>query len=128
MNSPPFFSIILISMPRKKPSISNEDIAICAMYAALGTEGVAGMADAEISYDLSQLLAGSGHKGIRLFQGKEGIKIDVFLNVRYGYKIPQIAWDIQENVKHKVEELSGYAIEAVNIHIEGVSFADSEQE
>ena len=112
-------------MARKERSIPADEIALCAMDAVLATEGVASMAEAAISYDISQLLTGTS-KGIRVDQDKEKIRVDVYLNALFGYKIPQIAWDVQENVKREVEELTGKTVEAVNIHVQGVSFRETE--
>ncbi|MBQ1907555.1 MAG: Asp23/Gls24 family envelope stress response protein [Firmicutes bacterium] len=112
-------------MAKKDRNVPGDAIALCAMEAALATEGVASMAEAAISYDISQLLTGTS-KGIRVAQDREKIRVDVYLNALYGHKIPQIAWDVQENVKREVEELTGRSVEAVNIHVQGVSFKDTE--
>ncbi|NMA93322.1 MAG: Asp23/Gls24 family envelope stress response protein, partial [Clostridiales bacterium] len=47
---------------------------------------------------------------------------DVHLDVKYGCKIPNAAWNIQENVKKKIEALTSEKLYQVNIHIMGVNF------
>ena len=42
--------------------------------------------------------------------------------VKYGIKIPELAWEIQESVKNNVETMTGLNVAKVNIHIEGVNF------
>ena len=41
-------------------------------------------------------------------------------------KIPEVAWDIQENVKKEVEAMTEAVVKAVNIHVQGVHFTDEE--
>ena len=107
--------------------IPAEVIAVCAMNAVLQTEGVFDMA-AGFTQNLSKNILGRDPltKGIRVSEEKEGLVIDVFVNVRYNTKIPIVAWDIQENVKRKVEEVTEMPIHRVNIHVQGVGFDTKE--
>ena len=50
--------------------------------------------------------------------------IDLYLVVKYGIKIPELAWNVQEAVKSTVEEMTGLNVTSVNIHIEGIDFDD----
>ena len=60
------------------------------------------------------------YKGIKISQSDEGITIDIYVIVEYGVKIPAVAWDIQENVKKEVEDITDFPVKAVNIHVQGV--------
>jgi len=40
--------------------------------------------------------------------------------VEYGVRIPDVSWQIQENVKKAVETMTGLNVVEVNIHIQGV--------
>ena len=42
--------------------------------------------------------------------------------VRYGAKIPSVAWSLQENVKNKVKENVGISVDYVNILVQGIHF------
>ena len=42
--------------------------------------------------------------------------------VNYGVRIPEVAWNVQENVKKAIENMTGLNVVEVNIHIQGVSF------
>jgi uncharacterized alkaline shock family protein YloU len=107
--------------------VPNEVIAVCAMNAVRQTDGVSDMA-AGLSESLSKNILGRDPlaKGIRISEEKDGLVIDVFVNVRYNTKIPIVAWDIQENVKRKVEEITEMPIQRVNIHVQGVGFDTSD--
>jgi len=47
--------------------------------------------------------------------------------VCYGSKIPDIAWQIQKNVRKAIEELTGLHVKSVNVNIEGVQLDDDKE-
>lgn len=61
-------------------------------------------------------------KGIKAEINDQSTVIDIYVIVDYGVKIPELAWEIQENVKNSVETMTGLVVEKVNIHVNGVSF------
>ena len=46
--------------------------------------------------------------------------IGVFVVVEYGVRIPHVAWQIQTEVRQAVEQMTGKAVKAVQVSIEGV--------
>lgn len=107
--------------------ISDEVIAVCTMNATLKTKGVAGLSSV-FSDNISKNIFGKEplYKGIKVNQNDDGIGIDIYIIVEYGVKIPEVAWDIQENVKKEVEAMTDAVVKAVNIHVQGVHFTDEE--
>lgn len=101
--------------------ISDDVIAICAANATLKTVGVADLSSG-FSDTLSKNILGRNpmYTGIKVDQDEEGITIDVHVLVDYGAKIPEVAWDIQENVKNAINEMTELYVNAVHIHIQGV--------
>ena len=59
-------------------------------------------------------------KSIKVDQSDDGVTLDVYVVVEYLAKIPQIAWDIQKNVKREVENITEKKVLAVNVHVQGV--------
>lgn len=106
--------------------ISDEVIAVCAVNAALKTNGVANLAGG-FSNALSKNILGKElmSKGIKVSQSEEGVEIDVHIIVKYHAKIPAVAWDIQENVKNEVQSMTEIPVRAVNIHVQGVEIPDN---
>ena len=88
-----------------------DEILACAENAALSVDGVAGLAGKRVTV--------SKEKDQRLL-------FDVYLNVRYGCRIPEMAWNVQETVKKAVEECAGAEISKINIHVQGVSFDEQQ--
>lgn len=107
--------------------ISDEVIAVCAVNAALKTEGVASLAGG-LSNALSKNILGKElmSKGIKVSQADDGVEIDVHIIVKYHVKIPAVAWDIQENVKKEVQSMTELTVKAVNIHVQGVEIPAEE--
>lgn len=48
------------------------------------------------------------------------IAIDAYVLVRYGQRIPDLAWDVQEKIKDNLERYTGYEVKAVNVNVQGV--------
>ena len=50
--------------------------------------------------------------------------IDVYILVKYGLRIPDVAWDVQESIKNTLQEYTGYSVRAVNINVQGIYFQE----
>lgn len=53
------------------------------------------------------------------------VVIDITVDVLYGYSVPDVAFDIQQCVRHNVESMSKYKVDKVNVHVSSVTFEDS---
>lgn len=102
--------------------ISADVIVFIARAAAVEIEGVAGMS-AGIADNINQVLGRkSGSKGVKVELADNEATIDLFLIVDFGARIPEVAWKVQEKVKSAVESMTGLAVKAINIHVQGVNF------
>ncbi|MBE5744492.1 MAG: Asp23/Gls24 family envelope stress response protein [Clostridiales bacterium] len=52
------------------------------------------------------------------------VSVDVTIDVIYTSNIPDLAFEVQESVKHNVEAMSKYKVSAVNVHVDSVYFQD----
>ena len=52
----------------------------------------------------------------------DGAVVDLYVMIRYGYPIPEVAEKIQNAVSTAIESMTGFAAKAVNVHVGGVSF------
>ena len=52
------------------------------------------------------------------------ISVDAYVLVKYGRRIPDLAWDVQEKVKANLERYTGYTVKAVNINVQGIYIDD----
>lgn len=106
-----------------KINISNDVIASIAGIAATEIEGVAGMAGGAFPGLVEKLGAKKNpQKGVKVTVSPEGAVIDLLIVVAFGVRIPELAWEVQENVKNSVESMTGTEVLRVNVFVEGVSF------
>jgi len=108
--------------------ISNEVVATIASIAAKSVDGVAGMFGS-LTGGFAELLGKKNpSKGVKVTITEKQVKIDMFVVVEYGVKIPEVAWEIQEKTKNEVEAMTGLDVVAVNVNIEGVNTSKKEED
>lgn len=59
-------------------------------------------------------------KGIRVEMNDREVSVDVHVEVEYGVKIPDVAWELQETVKKNIETMTNLTVNTVNIFVEGI--------
>jgi len=59
-------------------------------------------------------------KGIKVTKGTKGPVVDIFVVVEYGVHIPDVAFNIQTNVKRALKQNFDIKADAINIQIQGV--------
>jgi uncharacterized alkaline shock family protein YloU len=101
--------------------ITDEVVAIIAGIAAMEVPGVTSMSGG-IAGGIAEALGRKNlSKGVKVEVGEKEAAVDLFIIVEYGYRIPEVAWAIQEKVKNAVENMTGLNVVEVNIHIQGVN-------
>ncbi|SHE64865.1 Uncharacterized conserved protein YloU, alkaline shock protein (Asp23) family [Thermoanaerobacter uzonensis DSM 18761] len=101
--------------------ISEEVVSVIAGLAATEVPGVTGMSGGVVN-GLSEMLGRKNlGKGVKVELGEKEVSIDLYLIVDYGVRIPEVAWNVQENVKNAVENMTGLKVVEVNIHVQGVN-------
>ena len=109
--------------------ISVDVVSTIAGIAATEVEGVAEMYSSFAGGIAERLGAKKNtSKGVKVEMNGENAAIDLYIVVNYGVRIPELAWEIQENVKKNVESMTGLEVSKVNIHIEGVKFEKEVEE
>jgi len=102
--------------------IAPEVIEVIAGLATIEVDGVAGMSGG-ISTGIAELLGRKNlSKGVKVEVGQREAAVDVNIVVEYGRKIPEIATEIQHNVKRSIEMMTGLNVVEVNVHIHDVQF------
>ena len=95
--------------------ISEEVLASIAAGAVVEVEGISGLMNAGGKK--------SNGKSVRLTMEEDGAVVDVYVMIRYGYAIPEVAENAQKAVVSAVEAMTGCGVSAVNIHVGGVTLA-----
>lgn len=108
--------------------IANEVVGIIAGLAATEVEGVAGMSGG-LAGGIAEILGKKNlSKGVKVEVGEKEAAIDLYVITEYGIRIPDVAWEIQDNVKQAIEDMTGLSVVEVNVHVQGVDFGDEQEE
>ncbi|MDR2162341.1 MAG: Asp23/Gls24 family envelope stress response protein [Clostridiales Family XIII bacterium] len=107
--------------------VAPEVIVTYISSAVTDTQGVADLAG-NISDTITKKILGneSKFKGIKIDGGENGYTVDIYIIVKYGERIPDVAWNVQKNVKASLDGVMDIAVENINIHVQGVRKEDTE--
>jgi uncharacterized alkaline shock family protein YloU len=119
-------------LPTKKETklgtirIADDVVSIIAGLAATEIEGIAGMS-AGLVGGIAEILGRKNFaKGVKVEVGEREAAVDLYIIVKYGVRIPDVALAAQENVKQAIETMTGLSVVEVNIHVQGVGFPEEE--
>jgi uncharacterized alkaline shock family protein YloU len=108
--------------------IAKEVIEIIAGLAATEVRGVAGMSGG-VAGGIAELLGRKNlAKGVKVEVGEKQCAVDLSIVTEFGIKIPEVAVEVQENVKRAIESMTGLEVVEVNVHVLGVTFKSEEKE
>ena len=69
----------------------------------------------------------SKNNAIKVKREKDGIHIDITVKIHYTQNVSDMAFKIQEAVRHNLEVMTEYRATCVNVHISGVNFEDYDE-
>lgn len=100
--------------------ISEDVVASIASTTAAEVDGVSAM----MSANVSDLMGGKkmSAKGVRVEMDGEGIVVNLFILLRYGCAVSEVAQKVQSSVFAALEGMTGFQVNAVNVHVGGISF------
>ena len=104
--------------------IADEVVAIIAGLAATEVEGVDSMAGNITNELVGKLGMKNLSKGVKIDVTEEHVSVDLSLNIKYGYNIPDVSEKVQDRVKNAIQNMTGLTVLDVNIRIAGVNLAD----
>ena len=104
--------------------IADEVVSIIAGLAATEIDGIAGMSGGLVGGIAEMLGKKNFAKGVKVEVGEKEAAVDLFIIVKYGVRIPDVAIAVQENVKQAIETMTGLSVVEVNIHVQGVGFPE----
>jgi uncharacterized alkaline shock family protein YloU len=108
--------------------IADEVVGIIAGLAATEVAGVAGMSGGLVGGIAEMLGKKNLSKGVKVEVGEREAAVDLYIIAEYGVRIPDVALGVQENVKRAIESMTGLDVVEVNIHVQGVGFAQEAKE
>ena len=103
--------------------VADEVVAIIAGLATTEVEGVSSMAGNITNEIVSKLGMKNLSKGILVEVMENEVKVDVAINISYGYSIPEVSSKVQDKVKTAIENMTGLNVAVVNVRIASVDMA-----
>ena len=101
--------------------IADEVVAIIAGLAATEVDGVDSMAGNITNELVGKLGMKNLSKGVKVDVTEEHVSVDLSLNIKYGYNIPDVSERVQDRVKSAIENMTRLTVLDVNIRIAGVN-------
>ena len=103
--------------------IADEVVAIIAALAATEVDGVASMAGNITNELVGKLGMKNLNRGVKISVDDDHVSVELSLNMKYGYSIPDVSEKVQERVRTAIETMTGLTVLEVNIKIAGVSMS-----
>lgn len=105
--------------------ISEEVIATIACTAAMEVAGVASMG---VRPDIRRLIPGTtAGKSVKVTSSESAMTLDVYINIRKNYRIPDVARQVQHDVKVAVQSMTCKPVTKINVHIVGLSLDEEKK-
>ena len=104
--------------------IADDVVALIAAFAAMEVEGVSGMAG---GLDMDTVSRGGMKRlgrTVKVEVGAEGVRVDLSIELVYGYSIPETCSKVQSKVRTAVENMIGLEVLDVNIRVAGIKMND----
>ena len=103
--------------------IADEVVAMIAGLAATKVEGVDSMAGNITNELVGKLGMKNLNRGVKISVDDDHVSVELSLNMKYGYSIPDVSEKVQERVRTAIETMTGLTVLEVNIKIAGVSMS-----
>ena len=103
--------------------IADEVVAMIAGLAATEVEGVDSMAGNITNELVGKLGMKNLNRGVKISVDDDHVSVELSLNMKYGYSIPDVSEKVQERVRTAIETMTGLTVLEVNIKIAGVSMS-----
>ena len=106
----------------------NEDVLVkMASMAAAEVEGVHALSTKVT--DIKEVATRGFGKSVKTSVANDGeITLDVYVSIKRSANVKDVAARVQQNVKDKVQNMTGSAVNRVNVHIADVEFDEAEED
>ena len=113
-------SVICFTDCGLNPEPNASELASIAISACQEVDGVSSL----LTGNLPDFMSGKkmSGKGVRVEMDGEGIVVNLFIVIRYGCAIADVAKKVQHTVYAALEGMTGFQVNAVNVHVGGISF------
>lgn len=103
--------------------IANEAIEVIVNLAIRSVKGVVGLHKNFPGNLISLSGAKNNTKGIKILVENNKLSVEAHLVVEFGYNIPEIALNVQQNIKKSIEDTTSLVVKNINIFVEHICFS-----
>lgn len=104
-----------------KITIKDEVLADLAGLTCTRCYGIVGMASQSFHEGVAELLGRESlRKGVRLRRREDAVSFDLYVIVKAGLNIVEVAHNLIEQVRYVVETCTGLKVDDVQVHVQGV--------
>lgn len=109
-----------------KIQIAPQVIEIIAKQSTIDVNGVASLNG---RFEFTDLFGKNktAAKGVRVELTDSEVIVNISIIIKNGYRIPELADNIQESVKNSVETMTDLNVTEVNVYIDGIVFENDQE-
>ena len=107
--------------------IADDVVKTIAAKAAVDVAGVYKLAGGVVDEVSKMLGKKRPTNGVKVEVGEVECSIEVYLVIKYGYKIPEVAEEVQKAVLEEVSNLTGLKVVEVNVYVQNVRMEETEE-
>lgn len=117
--------IIVAEDDKEKDNVTYKKNVVISIVSLATQEinGIASISRKSVSL-IKSALSKNISRGIVVEFEKNLVHIEVFVNVKFGYSVKDVAFRVQENIKSSVESMTEFKVDSVNVNVVGVTFND----
>ena len=103
-------------------SVSEDLIATIAGYAAVENYGIVGMCARSAGDAIVELFGKENlQKGVLVEKiGENEVDITLHVALQYGVSLPAVSQNTKQNVRYRIEDMTGVTVRCVNIFVESI--------
>lgn len=90
--------------------------------AAKEITGVASLCSNFSGSFFKRIFSNNYYEGVKVTHTKDGIIVDVYINVYANYQVTDVAFKVQENIKNSILSMVDIAIHSINVRVMNVQF------
>ena len=106
---------------RGKVSCNKNILLSIVNLAAKEIAGVSSLCE-NFGSGLKKLFSNNYTDGVKITNTNDGVNVDIYLNVWFGYSVNDVAYRVQENVKNGISSMMEVKVNSINVHVLGVDF------
>lgn len=104
-------------------TVSEDTIVVIVGMAVDSVEGFAGMSGT-ITDEIAEVFGKKSQaKGLKIDMHEDTVDVNLSICVKYGCRIPDVAWKIQEKVRNDITQMTEYKVSSVNIYVQSIDFS-----